>query len=142
MAAPRVVLDTNVLVTAARSKRGASAKLLSLVGSGHFEICVSVPLVFEYEDVLARDLEVDSPRREVLDDILDYLCAVAHRQEIFFLWRPYLRDPKDDLVLELAVAVGADAIISYNERHFGDLGQFAIKVYDPKEFLQLLGVPT
>lgn len=138
--APRVVLDTNVLFTAARSKRGASAKLLSLVGSGLFEICLSVPLVFEYEDVLLRDLEPDSPKRAVLEDILNYLCRVARRQEIFFLWRPYLRDPKDDLVLELAVAVEADAIISYNKRDFGDLAQFAIRVYDPKEFLQIIGV--
>ncbi|HSU81836.1 MAG TPA: PIN domain-containing protein, partial [Thermoanaerobaculia bacterium] len=89
----RVVLDTNVMVAAFRSRRGASYQLLSLLGEGRFEIAVSVPLVLEYEDALARDLEGPYSRRDI-EDLLDFLCHVAHRQRIFFLWRPCLPDPK------------------------------------------------
>jgi len=139
MAGPRVVLDTNILIAASRSRRGASAKLISLVGLGHFEVVVSVPLVVEYEAVLARGLKAGSRKQRVWNDILDYLCAVGRRQEIFFLWRPQLRDPKDDMVLELAVAGRCDAIVSYNKKDFGDLGRFDLRVLTAKELLEEIG---
>jgi putative PIN family toxin of toxin-antitoxin system len=136
---PRVVLDTNVLVAASRSKRGASAKLLSLVGTGRFEICVSVPLLLEYESAFARDLEPNSSEWRVRMDLLDYLCTVATRQEIFFLWRPFLRDPKDEMVLEAAVAGGCSALITYNTRDFVGAEQFNLSIFTPKKFLEVIG---
>lgn len=139
MPQPRIVLDTNVLVAASRSRRGASARLLSLVGSGRFEICISVPLVLEYEEALMRHLDERSPARKVWNDILDYICLVGIRQEVFFLWRPLLRDPKDDMVLELAVAAGCDRIVSFNKRDFAEADGFGLKVIDPKEFLTEIG---
>ena len=139
MRVPRVVLDTNVLVAASRSGKGASAKLLSLVGKGRFEVCLSVPLVLEYESVFLREIELDSPDWRSRMDILDYLCAVAERQEIYFLWRPFLRDPKDEMVLETAVAGGCDAIVSYNRRDFAGVERFNLKVYEPREFLEIIG---
>jgi len=135
----RVVLDTNVLVAASRSKWGASAKLLSLVGTGLFEICVSVPLLLEYEAVVLRDVEPESTEWGVRTDILDYLCKVAMQQEIFFLWRPYLRDPKDEMVLEVAVAGGCSAIISYNKKDFAGADKFHLAIRSPKEFLGDIG---
>lgn len=140
MAVPRVVIDTNVLVAASRSGRGASAKLLALVGRGRFEILISVPLVIEYEDVLTRGLPPQSSKRVVMERILDYLCAAGRRQEVFFLWRPHLRDPGDDLVLELAVAGRCHAILTYNKRDFGNLERFSLEVLTPKEFLTKIGV--
>ena len=140
MAAPRVVLDTNVLVAASRSGRGASAKLLSLVGTQRFEIALSVPLVVEYEDALMRGASKDSPRRRALESILDYLCRVGERQEVFFLWRPLLKDPGDDMVLELAVAARCDAIVTYNLRDFGGVDRFGIEALTPKQFLVQIGV--
>lgn len=139
MPVPRVVLDTNVLVAASRSTRGASAKLLSLVGTGRFDICVSVPLVLEYEAAFSRDLEPNSDEWRFWMDILDYFCAVASRQEIFFLWRPFLRDPKDEMVLEVAVAGGCSALITYNTRDFVGAEQFELSIYTPKEFLEVIG---
>jgi putative PIN family toxin of toxin-antitoxin system len=136
---PRIVLDTNILVAASRSRRGASAKLLSLVGGGRFEICISVPVVLEYEDAVMRHIEERSPERKVWNDILDFICRVARRQEVFFLWRPFLRDPKDDMLLELAVAAGCDAIVSYNKRDLAGAKDFGLKVYTPKEFLARIG---
>ncbi len=134
-----IVFDTNILVTALRSKRGASYKLLTLVKSGKFVIHISVPLVLEYEDVAKRLLEDISLTEQAVEDIIDYLCIVAQRQQIFYLWRPFLRDPKDDMVIELAVAASCDFIITYNKRDFRGARRFGLRVVTPKEFLEEIG---
>jgi len=135
---PRAVLDTNVIVSAVRSARGASFRLLTLVGSGRFEIALSVALVLEYEDALMR-LPESRFDEEDLGAVLDYLCAVGHHQRIFYLWRPVLRDPADDMVLELAVASGSGTIVTFNERHFGGCETFGIRVATPQTFLAEIG---
>jgi len=132
----RIVLDTNVLVSAMRSDRGPAYRLLGQVGTGRFEISVSVALVFEYESVLHRATTLE---RGDFDDLLDYLCSVAHRQKIFYLWRPLLRDPGDDLVLELAVSSGSRTIVTFNKRDFAAADRFGIEVRDPAEYLQQSG---
>ena len=135
----KIVIDTNVLVAALRSKRGASSLLLRLVGSGKFEINVSVPIVFEYEEVDKRTaLEVGIPV-ETVDALVDYLCTVAVHREIHFLWRPYLRDMDDDFVLELAVESQCDAIVTYNKRDFEGIDRFGLRAITPKEFLEEIG---
>lgn len=133
-------MDTNILAAALRSKRGASYKLLSLIDSGKFQLNISVPLVFEYEDVVKGDSHITAVLSEAeIDNILDYLCAVANRRKIFFLWRPFLKDPKDDFLLELAVEAQCSHIITYNKKDFAGSGLFGIKVLTAHEFLQLLG---
>lgn len=134
-----VVLDTSVLVAGVRSRRGASFQLLSRFGTGAFDVAVSVPLVLEYEGVLIRHLAAASLSETDVRDIVDYICSVAVRQEIFYLWRPILRDPGDDLVLELAVAANCDAIVTHNVRDFGGLGQFGLRLLSPGDFLNELG---
>ena len=114
--------------------------MLALVGSGHFDISVSVPLVLEYEDVLLRDLGALGLGVRDVRDVIDYLCAVANRQPIFFLWRPHLPDPKDDLVLELAVAAGCDTIVAFNRRDFLGVEKFGIRAITPRDFLIEMGV--
>ena len=133
----RIVFDTNVVVSAMRSDRGPAFRLFSLLGAGEFEICVSVALVFAYESVLRRATALTA---EEVTDLLDYLCAVAHRQKIFYLWRPCLRDPGDDLVLELAVASKSSSIVTFNQRDFGAAERFGIEAVGPAEFLRKLGV--
>ena len=135
----RIVIDTNVFISALRSRRGASFKLLSMLGGSAFEISVSVPLVLEYEALAKRQARALGLDSTTIDDILDYVCQVARRREIFFLWRPYLKDPNDDLVLELAVESESEFIITYNRRDFAGIETFGIKVLTPKEFLQKLG---
>ncbi len=98
MKTPQVVIDTNVIITAQRSKRGASSKLMSLIGTNRFAIHVSVPLVFEYEAVLLQQREQLALTPEEVADVVDALCALAIPHKIYFLWRPYLRDRKDELV--------------------------------------------
>lgn len=137
MTRPQIVLDTNVLVAAVRSRRGASHRLLSLVDAGYFEIAVSVPLVLEYEDVLSRPELCLSP--EDARDVVDYLCTIGNRHQVHFLWRPYLNDPKDDMVLELAVTAGCRYIVTFNERDFRDIERFGLQAIRPIEFLRIIG---
>ena len=134
----RVVLDTNVLVAAIRSRRGASFQVLRRIGGQDFEIAISVPLVLEYEDALLRHRSPGSLDESDVAAIVDYICSVAIRQEIFFLWRPQLRDPGDDLVLEVAVASNCDAILTHNLRDFAGADRFGVRVVDPATFLREL----
>jgi len=136
---PQVVLDTNVIYSGLRSRRGASFKLLSLLGSGRFEIHLSVPLLLEYEEVLLerrRDLgltDVD------INDFLDYLCRIGGLHEIHFLWRPRLKDPDDEMVLELAVEAGCDYIVTYNKGDFPGVEKFGIELVTANGLLQKIG---
>jgi putative PIN family toxin of toxin-antitoxin system len=135
----RVVLDTSVLVAAVRSRRGASFQILTRIGTGEFDVAVSVPLVLEYEDALLRHVAATTLSEDEIRDIVDYICSVATRHEIFYLWRPKLRDPGDDLVLEVAVAANCEAIVTHNVRDFHGAGTFGIKVLEPGEFLKKIG---
>ncbi len=133
-----VVLDTNVLVAGLRSRRGASFQVLSRVGTGAFEIVVSVPLVLEYEAVCLRQCTAMGLTSEDVGDVIDYLCQVAKPQPIFFLWRPLLRDPKDDMVLELAVAAGCDAVVTHNIRDFKAAERLGVRIQRPQALLREL----
>jgi putative PIN family toxin of toxin-antitoxin system len=135
----RVVIDTNVLIAALRSNKGASFRLLTLIDSTKFELHLSVPLILEYEAVAKRLLSDTALSEQDIDDILDYLCKVGRRQDIFFLWRPFLKDPNDDMVLELAVTGNCDVIISYNKKDFAGVDQFGLRVLSAKEFLKEIG---
>ena len=123
------------LVSAIRSRRGASFRVLSLVGSGHFEVAVSVPLVLEYEDAMLRSLPHTSLGQQDIEDIIDFVCSVAKLQTIFYLWRPIARDPKDDMVAELAVAAGAEAIVTHNLRDFAPVAQLGLRIITPHQLL-------
>ena len=72
-------------------------------------------------------------------DILDYICEVANPRKVFYLWRPILKDPKDDMVLELAVAASCNFIVTFNQQDFQGVEKFGLQVLPPKEFLQLIG---
>jgi putative PIN family toxin of toxin-antitoxin system len=139
MGTPGIVLDTNVIISAQRSKRGASAKLMSLIGTGCFEIHLSVALALEYEDVLLRQRSTLGLTQEDVSDLIDALCALSHHHKIYFLWRPQLRDVGDELVLELAVTARCSHIITYNQKDFASAKEFGLKVVTPKEFLQEIG---
>lgn len=136
---PKMVLDTNVLIAAIRSRRGASFRLLSLIDSGVFQPCVSVPLVLEYESVAKRHASLVGLTKADVDVVVDYLCRVATHHTIYYLWRPILKDPKDDMVLEVAVSARADAIVTFNQIDFTEAETFGISVRTLREFLTDLG---
>jgi predicted nucleic acid-binding protein len=93
----QLVIDTNVLVAALLSNRGASHRLLRLVGDHRWRINLSVPLVLEYEQTLKRVCAGGILSSSDIDNVIHFLCANANLRPIFFLWRPFLPDPKDDL---------------------------------------------
>lgn len=135
----QVVLDTNVLLAALRSRRGASYRLLSLIGNDRWQLNLSVPLLLEYEDVLKRDGVGSTLTPEDIDNVLDFLCASANLRNIFYLWRPTLRDPKDDFILELAVESNCDFIVTFNIKDFVGSEDFGLVAVTPREFLQQMG---
>lgn len=137
--AARVVLDTSVLVAGLRSRRGASALVLELVGRGLVGVVLSVPLVLEYEAVLKRPGVVPAFSEAHIDALLDGLCALAERRGVHFLWRPQLRDPSDEALLELAVAAGGIPIVTFNADHFRGAEHFGVKVWTPQELLRAIG---
>ncbi len=127
------------MVAALKSNKGASYKLLSIIDEEKFQISISVSLIFEYEDVLKReDLDLNLETEDI-DSMLDYICKIADKREIFYLWRPYLKDPKDDLILELAVESESDFIITYNKKDFEGINKFGLQALTPKEFLDKIG---
>ena len=136
MPIPHIVIDTNVMVAGLRSRRGSAFRLLTLVGTGRFDIHLSVPLVLEYAEVLLRELPHLQVPRSVVEDVLDFHCMVATRHQIFFLWRPSLPDPDDDMLLELAVTARCNFIITYNTRDFVGVERFALQVIEPGAFLR------
>lgn len=136
-----VVLDTNVLVAAIRSREGASFALLSTLGENNppYRPVVSVPLVLEYEDALLRSLQASVLSEEDIGDLLDFICSAATHQEIFYLWRPLLKDPGDDHVLEVAVAAGVDYLVTHNLADFSGAETVGIKVITPQQLLRIIG---
>ena len=96
----------------------------------------------EYQDALTRpeNMSGASTTEEILR-FLRYLCSIAHRQDVFFLWRPWLRDPKDDMVLEAAVASQSRYIVTHNLKDFRNRdieAYFGISPITPKNFLDIL----
>ena len=133
-----IILDTNVLVTAMKSNKGASYKLLTHIDSPIFQLHISTPLVFEYESILKR--EIENSRHADMDAIVDYLCLIATAHQIFYLWQPVLHDIKDDHVLELAVKAQA-TIITWNVKDFKVAkSKFGLDVITPKELLKQKGL--
>ena len=139
---PFIVIDTCVLISALRSRNGASFKLLSLIDSRKFQFSLSVPLVLEYEATakrISRDLGL---AHSDIDDVVDYLCTVGEHREVHYLWRPNLKDPGDDFVLELAVESECQYIVTHNIKDFSMADKFNVAVITPQDFLRQIGEIT
>ena len=135
----RVVFDTSVLVAAARSRQGASFALVSSIPAPEFQICLSVGLYAEWQGVLTRAEHLPSGRTaEDALGFLRYLARQAHLQEIHFLWRPFLPDADDDMILELAFAAGCRHIVTHNVRDFRGAEQLGVTPISPGDFLNLI----
>lgn len=135
-----VVLDTNILVSALRSNQGASHRLLQLLTENQYTPNISVPLFAEYESVLKRPHLLPHLNRSDIDAFLNYFLYQSKIRKIFYLWRPYLKDPKDDLILELAVE-SHSCIITHNLKDFKGTETFGVEVISPQTFLQRLKEP-
>lgn len=134
----RIVLDTSVLVAAARSRRGASNALLLLLLDQRFVPAISVPLFVEYEAVLLRRENLLNRDPVTVELFLDFLLSTSHLQEVFFAWRPALPDPDDDFILELAVAADCRYIVTHNVRDFRGSEKWGIVAITPSDFLKVI----
>ena len=132
----KVVLDTSVLVSAVRSKRGASHALLTSLPDARFQTVISVALFAEYRAVLLRPENLLHRTKLQAEGFLDYLISVSHLQEVFFHWRPALPDPDDDLILELAAAASCRYLVTHNLRDFRGAEQWGIMPVTPGDFLK------
>ena len=135
----RMVLDTDVVTAAFRSPTGASAALIELALDGKITLLTSVPLALEYEAVLKRDehLLACNATIEQMDRRVRSLIALCDPVYRAFRWRPQLRDPADEMVLEAAVNGGADMLVTFNRRDFGTApAAFGIACLLPREALE------
>src|SRR6266704_7182199 len=135
----KVVLDTSVLVAAARSRHGASFALVRSIPTPEFQPCLSVGLYTEWQEVLTRPENL--PPGETPENVvrfLRYLVSQSHLQEIHFLWRPFLADADDDMVLELAFAAGCGYVVTHNVKDFHGSEQLGVTAITPRDFLSLV----
>lgn len=131
-------MDANMLFSGLYSASGLSFKILEPLAEGRLRLALSTPLLFEYEDVLKRNQAVLNLSDEDIDVVLDNLCAFSRFQKVYFLWRPYLPDAKDDLVLELAVAAKVKTIVTHNLKDFVGIDKFGVEAITPKTLLERL----
>jgi putative PIN family toxin of toxin-antitoxin system len=132
------ILDTSVLVAGLRSNRGASFQILRAIRAGEIRIAVSVALVLEYESVVLRPGLVPHFTSDELRRIVDGLCQLADHQQVFFAWRPFLPDPDDDLVLELAVAASAAFVITHNINDIRGSESIGVRAITPATTLDFI----
>jgi predicted nucleic acid-binding protein len=129
----KVALDADVLVAAVRSREGASRAWLRAILNGEVTMLLSVPLALQYEAVLTRPehLVASGATADQIGTLLDAICAVCTEIEISFLWRPMLRDPDDELVLEVAMNGAVDLLLTFNERDFAGAERLGVSVQRP-----------
>ena len=132
------ILDTSVLVAGLRSNQGASFQILRAIRNGEIRIALSVALVLEYEAVTLRPGLVPAFQAEEIRTIIDGLCRLGAHQQVFFAWRPFLPDPDDDLVLELAVAASAPYVITHNISDFTGSDSMGVQAITPATALNLI----
>ena len=137
----QIIIDTNVLVAALRSKNGDSYRLIKLLHNKdeRFQINVSTSIVLEYEAVLKREMHRQAKNITMIDAFIDDIVSEANRHPIFYLLRPHLKDADDDFILELAFSSAVDFIVTYNTKNFNKAKSFGVNMIKPKEFLQKIG---
>ncbi len=137
----RVLLDTNVLVAGFSSSKGASYAVLQAVPAGQLQIVASTALWLEYESVLKRDeirvLHGFSVKQ--IDSLLSALAVWVQPVMLHYVWRPQLRDPGDEMVLEAAVNGQVGAIVTHNTRDFASVApSFGLKVLTPAQTILMM----
>jgi putative PIN family toxin of toxin-antitoxin system len=139
MGRPQIVMDTDVLVSGLRSRQGAAFRLLALIDTCRFDIHISVPLVLEYEDAVSHLVTQGRVPRTTIDPVLAFLYRVAKRHPRLSQRRQVLRDPQDDLVLEVATNAGCEIIVTSNVRGYAGVRTLGIRAMPPATFLREIG---
>jgi putative PIN family toxin of toxin-antitoxin system len=137
----RAVIDTNVIIAGMKSSLGASHAILMAIHARLFTPVLSVPLFMEYEEVSKRPGMLPHLSLQQIDTILNQICSRCHEQRISFNWRPFLPDPDDDMLVELAIAARAFCIVTSNLRHLQPAKTLGIQVLEPSDFVCTLRKP-
>ena len=132
----KIILDTNVLYAGLYSSKGDSFRVLHAIEEGKLTMVISTTRLFEYEEILKRNQEVLGLSIQEIEALLDYFCMRSEHQKIYFLWRPLLRDPKDDHLLELAVASGTQLVVTHNTKDSKGIESFGIRAITPRDLME------
>ena len=133
-----IIMDTSVLFAGLYSSSGASFQILRLLDARKIKPVISTTLLFEYEDVLKREQTILELSHKQVEIILNNICALSNFQKIYFLWRPFLKDPKDDHILEVAVASKTKTIVTHNLKDFKRVEKFGIQAITPGNYLEVI----
>ena len=134
-----MILDTDVIVAAIRSTKGASAEIVRRVLRGEMHIELTVAMALEYEAVAMRAEHLRAGELTAADamTVIDALAALATPIEIHFRWRPQLRDADDEMILEAAINAHDRTIVTFNTRDFvGATERFGVSLVSPREILE------
>jgi putative PIN family toxin of toxin-antitoxin system len=135
----RCVLDTDVIIAGLRSAQGASRQIIRMAGRGEITVIATATMMVEYEEVLKRPQHLKAVNLTAMqvDILLDAFAALFEPVTPHFLWRPLLKDPDDEMILEAAVNGQAAVIITFNTRHYSPAaGRFGIDILRPGSFLR------
>jgi putative PIN family toxin of toxin-antitoxin system len=139
---PMVIIDTNVILSGLKSQKGQSYKILQKILNGGIHFAISVPLVLEYEAVLKRELNRDIFTDRDINDFINFICKAGEPTKIYYLWRPFLKDPYDDHILEVAITANCKYIITYNKKDFEKAKDIGIQAITPYEYMEMVGGNT
>ena len=131
-------MDTNVLVAAFRSRRGASFEIFRRLRLGEWTAVISNHLLYEYEEVLKRQALQVGMNLDDIDELLNAICARAEERILSHAWRPILHDPDDESLVQLAVESEARCIVSHNVRDLVPATALGVEVLQPRDFLAKL----
>ena len=135
----KIVLDTSVLVAASRSRNGASFQLVSMLPTPRFKIALTIAVYTEWQAVLTRPEHLPpGVTADAALGFLRYLASVAHLQDVHYLWRPFSRDPDDDMLVECAVSSSSEFIVTHNVKDFRRVEALKVQAITPADFLKLL----
>ena len=135
----KVVIDTNVIIAALRSKKGFSYRLVFSIGlDPRWQCMISGPLLNEYMEQVINHRVIPGWTHGECEDFLDYLCVESSWCEVHFLWGPLLPDEDDHLLLEAAMASSAERLITFNKKNLKPSETFGIRLQAPREFLESL----
>jgi putative PIN family toxin of toxin-antitoxin system len=136
----RIVIDTSVIVSALLGASGASRELVRRCLQGEYQPLMGNSLFLEYESVVLREeiIAKCSLTKAEMFTLLDALMSISQWIDVYYLWRPNLRDEADNHLIELAIAGNAQIIATKNVKDFlnSDLIFPSLSILKPEQIIK------